>query len=271
MLEAREELVQMQKSLGADATAFPLQFGKQAPAQSSRKRAGARVKSSNKRKNKQKHKQQPVEKQSTKEITSQEQKDLHLQQSSFQVGDVVMAWMTTMYYPAQVLAVSSSGNDEHGVMFEIRLLGWEPEQRITIPASWALPVPEEYASSVNLSSLLRSAEGGASASGVLSAADQKEHEHEHEEEASQPQELEEDRETKEAEEEEEEAVNGEEEAEKEKEDGEAEEEDDPKPSADIPDKYWDQRYRFFSRFDHGIELDLEGWYSVSPRIWCLVA
>src|SRR3546814_9800067 len=41
---------------------------------------------------------------------------------------------------------------------------------------------------------------------------------------------------------------------------------DPKPAQDIPDKYWDQRYRYFSRYDHGIELDVEGWYSVSVII-----
>ncbi|KAK4051540.1 putative diacylglycerol O-acyltransferase tgs1 [Microbotryomycetes sp. JL201] len=30
-------------------------------------------------------------------------------------------------------------------------------------------------------------------------------------------------------------------------------------------KYWFQRYRLFSLFDKGCELDLEGWYSVTPE------
>ncbi|KAL0966080.1 hypothetical protein UPYG_G00290630 [Umbra pygmaea] len=30
-------------------------------------------------------------------------------------------------------------------------------------------------------------------------------------------------------------------------------------------KYWAQRYRLFSRFDEGIKLDHEGWFSVSPE------
>ncbi|KAL1831786.1 hypothetical protein ACET3Z_001437 [Daucus carota] len=30
-------------------------------------------------------------------------------------------------------------------------------------------------------------------------------------------------------------------------------------------KYWVQRYNLFSRFDEGIELDEEGWYSVTPE------
>ena len=32
------------------------------------------------------------------------------------------------------------------------------------------------------------------------------------------------------------------------------------------DKYWAQRRRLFSRFDRGIKLDSEGWYSVTPEI-----
>lgn len=32
---------------------------------------------------------------------------------------------------------------------------------------------------------------------------------------------------------------------------------------DVHEKYWDQRYRIFSRFDHGILLDAESWYSVT--------
>jgi trimethylguanosine synthase len=31
-------------------------------------------------------------------------------------------------------------------------------------------------------------------------------------------------------------------------------------------KYWYQRYRLFSRFDQGIILDREGWYSVTPEV-----
>uniref|UniRef100_A0A8C5F8J9 Trimethylguanosine synthase n=1 Tax=Gadus morhua TaxID=8049 RepID=A0A8C5F8J9_GADMO len=30
-------------------------------------------------------------------------------------------------------------------------------------------------------------------------------------------------------------------------------------------KYWAQRYRLFSRFDEGIRLDTEGWFSVTPE------
>lgn len=30
-------------------------------------------------------------------------------------------------------------------------------------------------------------------------------------------------------------------------------------------KYWFQRYNLFSRYDEGIELDEEGWYSVTPE------
>ncbi|XP_077208505.1 trimethylguanosine synthase [Paroedura picta] len=30
-------------------------------------------------------------------------------------------------------------------------------------------------------------------------------------------------------------------------------------------KYWAQRYRLFSRFDEGIQLDKEGWFSVTPE------
>jgi trimethylguanosine synthase len=31
------------------------------------------------------------------------------------------------------------------------------------------------------------------------------------------------------------------------------------------DKYWNQRRRLFSRFDQGVQLDEEGWYSVTPE------
>ena len=30
-------------------------------------------------------------------------------------------------------------------------------------------------------------------------------------------------------------------------------------------KYWHQRYRLFSKFDEGIELDYESWFSVTPE------
>jgi len=33
----------------------------------------------------------------------------------------------------------------------------------------------------------------------------------------------------------------------------------------VHDKYWAQRRRLFSRFDQGIQLDGEGWYSVTPE------
>lgn len=31
------------------------------------------------------------------------------------------------------------------------------------------------------------------------------------------------------------------------------------------EKYWYQRYRYFKLFDHGIKMDKEGWYSVTPE------
>jgi trimethylguanosine synthase len=34
----------------------------------------------------------------------------------------------------------------------------------------------------------------------------------------------------------------------------------------VHDKYWCQRRRLFSRFDRGIQLDGEGWFSVTPEI-----
>lgn len=30
-------------------------------------------------------------------------------------------------------------------------------------------------------------------------------------------------------------------------------------------KYWCQRYSLFSRYDHGIKMDEEGWFSVTPE------
>ena len=31
------------------------------------------------------------------------------------------------------------------------------------------------------------------------------------------------------------------------------------------EKYWAQRYRYFSRFDEGVRMDREGWFSVTPE------
>jgi trimethylguanosine synthase len=39
----------------------------------------------------------------------------------------------------------------------------------------------------------------------------------------------------------------------------------PNDSSEVPDKYWAQRKRFFSKFDDGIILDKEGWFSVTPE------
>ncbi|CAH6777333.1 trimethylguanosine synthase [Phodopus roborovskii] len=41
----------------------------------------------------------------------------------------------------------------------------------------------------------------------------------------------------------------------------------PPEIASVPElaKYWAQRYRLFSRFDDGIKLDKEGWFSVTPE------
>ncbi|KAI9234917.1 MAG: RNA cap guanine-N2 methyltransferase-domain-containing protein [Podila humilis] len=30
-------------------------------------------------------------------------------------------------------------------------------------------------------------------------------------------------------------------------------------------KYWSQRYRYFTKYDQGVKLDKEGWYSVTPE------
>lgn len=30
-------------------------------------------------------------------------------------------------------------------------------------------------------------------------------------------------------------------------------------------KYWDQRYRLFTRYDYGVQLDDESWFSVTPE------
>ena len=39
----------------------------------------------------------------------------------------------------------------------------------------------------------------------------------------------------------------------------------PFPKDEVDDKYWAQRKRFFTKFDDGIELDKESWYSVTPE------
>lgn len=39
----------------------------------------------------------------------------------------------------------------------------------------------------------------------------------------------------------------------------------PYLKGEVADKYWAQRKRLFSRYDDGIELDKEGWYSVTPE------
>ncbi|KAL3796883.1 hypothetical protein HJC23_008836 [Cyclotella cryptica] len=40
----------------------------------------------------------------------------------------------------------------------------------------------------------------------------------------------------------------------------------PHDPAVVHDKYWAQRRRLFKRFDEGIQLDAEGWYSVTPEV-----
>lgn len=40
----------------------------------------------------------------------------------------------------------------------------------------------------------------------------------------------------------------------------------PHPQSVVHDKYWAQRRRLFSKYDDGILLDSEGWYSVTPEI-----
>jgi len=39
----------------------------------------------------------------------------------------------------------------------------------------------------------------------------------------------------------------------------------PFPKDEVPDKYWAQRKRLFSKYDEGIQLDNESWYSVTPE------
>lgn len=40
----------------------------------------------------------------------------------------------------------------------------------------------------------------------------------------------------------------------------------PHPKTQVADKYWAQRKRLFVKFDQGIQLDHEGWYSVTPEV-----
>eukprot|EP00953_Heterococcus_sp_UTEX-ZZ885_P041549 21196-Heterococcus_DN1.PRE.1 len=35
--------------------------------------------------------------------------------------------------------------------------------------------------------------------------------------------------------------------------------------ADVPDKYYGQRYRYWSLYDQGVQMDTEGWFSVTPE------
>ena len=39
----------------------------------------------------------------------------------------------------------------------------------------------------------------------------------------------------------------------------------PYPKSDVADRYWAQRKRLFSKFDAGVQLDGESWYSVTPE------
>ena len=40
----------------------------------------------------------------------------------------------------------------------------------------------------------------------------------------------------------------------------------PHDTSVVHDKYWAQRHRLFKKFDEGIQLDSEGWYSVTPEV-----
>lgn len=35
---------------------------------------------------------------------------------------------------------------------------------------------------------------------------------------------------------------------------------------EVPEKYWNQRFGLFSRFNEGIRLDTESWFSVTPEL-----
>jgi hypothetical protein len=37
------------------------------------------------------------------------------------------------------------------------------------------------------------------------------------------------------------------------------------PPEGVMEKYWDQRYRLMSKYDHGVRLDAESWYSITPE------
>ncbi len=37
------------------------------------------------------------------------------------------------------------------------------------------------------------------------------------------------------------------------------------PVAGVHDKHWEQRFRYFSRFNEGIQVDFEGLYSITPE------
>jgi trimethylguanosine synthase len=39
----------------------------------------------------------------------------------------------------------------------------------------------------------------------------------------------------------------------------------PHPKDEVPDKFWSQRKRLFIRFEDGIQLDKEAWFSVTPE------
>lgn len=40
----------------------------------------------------------------------------------------------------------------------------------------------------------------------------------------------------------------------------------PHPKEEVPDKFWAQRKRLFYKYDEGILLDKESWYSVTPEV-----
>ena len=40
----------------------------------------------------------------------------------------------------------------------------------------------------------------------------------------------------------------------------------PHDPSKVHDKYWAQRRRLFKKFDEGVRLDAEGWYSVTPEV-----
>lgn len=40
----------------------------------------------------------------------------------------------------------------------------------------------------------------------------------------------------------------------------------PYPKEEVPNKFWAQRKRLFHKYDEGIQLDKESWYSVTPEV-----